>query len=107
MCHILSILLTIEVFKAYIVGGCIRDAILGKVPADWDVATDAQPEDVKLIFDKIVETGIKHGTVTAVIINGCNYEITTFRAPSSAKIPTIKDDLGLRDFYNKRNGLPS
>ncbi|CDG36065.1 metal dependent phosphohydrolase [Acetivibrio thermocellus BC1] len=84
-------------FKAYIVGGCIRDAILGKVPADWDVATDAQPEDVKLIFDKIVETGIKHGTVTAVI-NGCNYEITTFRAPSSAKIPTIKDDLGLRDF---------
>jgi len=97
-------------FKAYIVGGCVRDVLLDKAPTDWDIATDAQPQDVKLMFDKIIETGIKHGTVTAVI-NGCNYEITAFRAPSSVKNPSIKDDLGFRDFtinaiaYHPKEGI--
>ncbi|GAE87112.1 tRNA nucleotidyltransferase [Acetivibrio straminisolvens JCM 21531] len=97
-------------FKAYIVGGCVRDVLLGKQPSDWDIATDAQPEDVKLMFGKIIETGIKHGTVTAVI-NGCNYEITSFRAPSSVKTATIKEDLGFRDFtinaiaYHPKEGI--
>lgn len=84
-------------FKAYLVGGCVRDSLLGKAPKDWDIATDAQSENVKLMFGKIIETGIKHGTVTAVI-DSYNYEITTFRSSSSISTATLKDDLRLRDF---------
>lgn len=97
-------------YKAYIVGGCVRDSVLGRTPKDWDITTDAKPEDVKHMFDKIVDTGIKHGTVTAVI-NGDNYEITTFRAPGSTDNLTIEDDLGSRDFtinamaYHPKEGI--
>ena len=65
-------------FKAYLVGGCVRDSLLGKAPKDWDIATDAQSENVKLMFGKIIETSIKHETVTAVI-NSCNYKNNTLR----------------------------
>ncbi|NLP14171.1 MAG: CCA tRNA nucleotidyltransferase [Clostridium sp.] len=84
-------------FDAYIVGGCIRDIVLGQTPQDWDITTNAKPDDVKRLFPKVFETGIKHGTVTAVI-NGTNYEITTFRASNSITPPTLMEDLSFRDF---------
>ena len=65
-------------YKAYIAGGAVRDIIMGKVPHDYDIATQASPEDVKRIFAKTIDTGIKHGTVT-VVENKVGYEITTFR----------------------------
>ena len=54
-------------FEAYIVGGCVRDAILGREPEDWDITTDAKPEEVKSIFRTTVDTGIEHGTVTVLL----------------------------------------
>ena len=54
-------------YEAYIVGGCVRDSILGKDPADWDITTSATPEEVKKIFRRTVDTGIQHGTVTVLI----------------------------------------
>lgn len=65
-------------FEAYIVGGCVRDYIIGKEPADWDVATSADPVQVKKIFHRTIDTGIEHGTVT-VMIGGKTYEVTTYR----------------------------
>ncbi len=65
-------------FEAYVVGGCVRDVILGKTPKDWDITTSAKPEDVKKIFPHTFDTGIKHGTVT-VVLNKENYEVTTYR----------------------------
>ena len=58
-------------YKAYIVGGCVRDSLLGLVPNDWDITTNALPNQIKFILNdcKIINTGIKHGTVTAVIKN--------------------------------------
>ena len=56
-------------FEAYAVGGCIRDSILGRIPNDWDITTSAKPEQVKSIFRRTVDTGIKHGTVTVLIGN--------------------------------------
>ena len=109
-------------FEAYIVGGCVRDSILGKKPKDYDIATSASPEQVKRCFSgyKIIDTGIKHGTVT-VIADGEKIEVTTFRIdgryddrrhPSSVMFSTnIIDDLSRRDFtinsmaYNPRTGL--
>jgi tRNA nucleotidyltransferase (CCA-adding enzyme) len=64
--------------RGWIVGGCVRDLMLGKEPNDWDVATDARPEEVKRIFPKVIETGIEHGTVT-VLVRGEGYEVTTLR----------------------------
>ena len=64
--------------EAYIVGGCVRDAILGRTPGDWDITTSAMPEEVKALFRRTVDTGIKHGTVT-VLIGGEGYEVTTYR----------------------------
>ena len=64
--------------EAYIVGGCVRDALLGKEADDYDITTSAFPEEVKAIFEKTVDTGISHGTVT-VISDGIPYEVTTFR----------------------------
>jgi tRNA nucleotidyltransferase (CCA-adding enzyme) len=75
--YILDILQTNK-HQSYIVGGCIRDCLLGLVPVDWDIATDALPQEVKKLFPKTVDTGIKHGTVT-VLIAGSGYEITTYR----------------------------
>lgn len=94
-------------FKAYIVGGSIRDLIIGKKIYDWDISTDASPAQVKSIFEKVIPTGIDFGTVT-VIHNNENFEITTFRCEerytdgrhpdkiSFAK--NIKEDLSRRDF---------
>ena len=94
-------------FEAYIVGGCVRDCIIGRIPADWDIATAALPEQVKGIFEKTVDTGLKHGTVT-VMIGAESFEVTTFRVdgeyedarhPSSVEFTTsIEDDLSRRDF---------
>ena len=65
-------------YSAYVVGGAVRDLIMGKTPHDYDISTDASPDTVKALFSKTVDTGIKHGTVT-VIENNIAYEITTFR----------------------------
>lgn len=96
-------------FSAYAVGGCVRDALLGKIPTDWDICTDALPPETINIFSgyRIVETGIKHGTVT-LILNSVKYEITTFRTdgdyqdsrhPQSVEfVRNIEEDLKRRDF---------
>ncbi len=65
-------------FDAYIAGGAVRDLIMGKTPHDFDIATNALPENVEKLFPKVIATGIKHGTVT-VIYNKTGYEVTTFR----------------------------
>lgn len=109
-------------YKAYVVGGCIRDRLLGLRPKDWDVTTNATPEQTMKVFKvyKIIPTGIKHGTIT-VMINDEGYEITTFRAESEYDehrrpekvvfIDDIKEDLARRDFtinaiaYHPEEGL--
>ncbi|MDD6563904.1 MAG: CCA tRNA nucleotidyltransferase [Clostridiales bacterium] len=65
-------------YTAYIAGGAVRDLIMGNTPHDYDIATNAHPEEIKSIFAKTIDTGIKHGTVT-VIENKTAYEVTTFR----------------------------
>ena len=103
-------------FEAYIVGGCVRDMLLGNLPHDFDITTSATPEEIIAIFEKTVPTGIKHGTVT-VIVEKMPVEVTTFRTESSYSnhrspdkvefVRNLKDDLSRRDFtvnamaYNK------
>ena len=53
-------------YEAYIVGGCVRDSILGKDPADWDITTSASPAEIKELFSYTIDTGIEHGTVTVM-----------------------------------------
>ena len=65
-------------YEAYIVGGCVRDMILGRQPEDWDITTNALPAQVKSVFRRTVDTGIQHGTVT-VMMKGHGYEVTTYR----------------------------
>jgi len=109
-------------FKAYLVGGAVRDSFLGKTPKDYDIATNAKPEQMLQVFDgfRIVETGLKHGTIT-LVVNERNYEVTTFRVdgnysdnrrPDSVEfVDDITDDLSRRDFtinalaYNREEGL--
>ena len=109
-------------FEAFIVGGCVRDFILGKVPYDYDITTNALPSQIKDVFRnfKIIETGIKHGTVT-VIIDHMPLEITTYRIDGEYKdnrhplsvsyTSELKNDLSRRDFtmnalaYNHNAGL--
>lgn len=67
-----------EGYEAYIVGGCVRDIIIGRTPNDYDITTSALPLDVKKIFKKTYDTGIEHGTVT-VLLDKKPYEITTYR----------------------------
>jgi len=93
--------------EAYVVGGCVRDLLLGKDAADWDVTTNAKPEAVKKIFPRVIPTGIQHGTVS-VLMKGHPYEVTTFRgegAYSDGRRPDtvefvndITADLARRDF---------
>lgn len=64
--------------EAYIVGGCVRDSILGRIPQDWDITTSALPEETKALFDHTFDTGIQHGTIT-VVLHKENYEVTTYR----------------------------
>ncbi len=105
--------------EAYIVGGCVRDAIMGREPNDWDVTTSAEPEDIKDIFEKTVDTGIKHGTVT-VLIEKEPIEVTTYRIDGDYLdnrrpeevffTKNIAEDLKRRDFtinaiaYNDKDG---
>ncbi|MBR4909744.1 MAG: CCA tRNA nucleotidyltransferase [Clostridia bacterium] len=107
-------------FSAYMVGGCVRDLLLHNDPHDYDVCTSATPEDVIRLFDKTVNTGVKHGTVT-VIIDKQPVEVTTFRTEGEYgdfrhpdKVVYVRDlesDLSRRDFtvnamcYNDKEGL--
>lgn len=98
-------------YEAYLVGGCVRDMILNKIPSDWDICTSAHPKQIKMVLDtnKISyhEVGIEFGTITAMTNSG-DYEITTYRAdgaysdnrrPDTVKFKSdIKDDLKRRDF---------
>lgn len=108
--------------SAFVVGGCVRDFILEKEPHDWDICTDALPEQVIQIFGEknVILTGIKHGTVT-VLIGNDNYEVTTYRIDgmySDGRRPdnveftqNLIEDLSRRDFsinamaYNDKIGL--
>jgi tRNA nucleotidyltransferase (CCA-adding enzyme) len=93
--------------RGWLVGGCVRDLLLGKRAVDWDIATDAVPEQVVALFRRVVPTGIKHGTVT-VLLDGRGYEVTTLRGEttySDGRHPDlvtftddILQDLGRRDF---------
>lgn len=65
-------------YEAYIVGGCVRDMLMGRTPGDWDITTSARPEETKACFKRTYDTGIKHGTIT-VLEAGGSYEITTYR----------------------------
>ena len=58
--------LTAAGFSAYVAGGAVRDLIMGKTPHDYDIATNARPDDIKSLFTKTIDTGIKHGTVTVI-----------------------------------------
>lgn len=109
-------------FDAYVVGGCVRDSLLGISPKDWDICTSALPEEIERVFseEKVIETGIKHGTVT-VMIDDVGYEITTFRSDGEYSdhrrpdhvnfVSDVKEDLSRRDFtinamaYNDEEGL--
>ena len=73
-------------YEAYAVGGCVRDSLLGRNPADWDITTSAMPEEVKKLFKITIDTGIQHGTVT-VLLDHVGYEVTTSpnRPPSAAR----------------------
>lgn len=126
--NVKGILSTLEKngFEAYVVGGCVRDAILGKEPHDWDITTNATPEEIHKCFKNkhIIDTGLQHGTVTVMAGHGENrdgYEITTYRIdgdysdgrhPDSVQFTKdIKEDLSRRDFtinamaYNPKTGL--
>ncbi len=107
-------------FEAYIVGGCVRDSLLGKTPFDFDVTTNARPEEVEALFEHTVPTGIKHGTVT-VLMDRTPIEVTTFRSEGEYKdsrhpesiefVGSLSDDLSRRDFtvnalcYNQKTGV--
>lgn len=107
-------------YEAYAVGGCVRDSILGREPDDWDITTSAKPEEMKRLFPRTVDTGIKHGTVT-VLLGGEGFEVTTYRIDGTyedGRHPTevtftasLKEDLRRRDFtinamaYSEKRGL--
>lgn len=109
-------------YEAYVVGGCVRDSILGRAPNDWDICTSATPDKMIEIFadHEVIPTGLQHGTVT-VVINHIPYECTTFRIdgdysdsrrPDKVEFTTdIIKDLSRRDFtinamaYNPKMGL--
>ncbi len=93
--------------RAWVVGGCLRDILLGKRASDWDLATTAEPRRVQRLFRRVIPTGIDHGTVT-VLIGGVGYEVTTLRGegaytdgrrPDSVFfVRDIVEDLARRDF---------
>lgn len=94
-------------FSLYLVGGAVRDYVLGNKNHDYDFTTDAEPLDVKKIFKRTIDTGIKHGTVT-VLFKGSSYEITTFRTEGDYNdrrhpdrvtfVKSLEEDLKRRDF---------
>ena len=98
-------------YEAWAVGGCVRDCLLGRVPADWDITTDARPEQIKDIFKRTLDTGLQHGTVTVLEYeNGRpkGYEVTTYRIdgdygdgrhPDKVEFTAdLAEDLKRRDF---------
>lgn len=120
--NILSVLNTLKQsgYDAFLVGGCVRDMLLGITPLDYDITTSATPEQIKNCFERTVDTGIKHGTVT-VIVDKTPVEVTTFRTegdyndsrrPDSVRFVTdVNKDLSRRDFtvnaiaYNPETGF--
>lgn len=107
-------------YEAYAVGGCIRDSILGRIPDDWDITTSADPYQIKELFGRTIDTGIKHGTVT-VMLDKEGFEVTTYRIDGEYEdgrhpkevtfTANLIEDLKRRDFtinamaYNETNGL--
>ena len=109
-------------YRAYAVGGCVRDGLMGLVPHDWDLCTSALPQQVMELFgaERCIPTGLQHGTVT-VKQGGGLYEITTFRTDGAYTdgrhpdevhfVPDVREDLARRDFtinamaYNDKEGL--
>lgn len=107
-------------FEAYAVGGCVRDSIMGREPDDWDITTDAPPQQVKKLFRRTVDTGIQHGTVT-VMLGKTGYEVTTYRIDGEYEdnrhpkqvtfTKSLEEDLKRRDFtvnamaYHPKEGL--
>ena len=109
-------------FEAFVVGGCVRDSLLGVTPGDWDVCTAATPEEMRACFSgmRVIETGLKHGTLT-VRSGGQNVEVTTYRLdgpyldhrrPESVRfVRALEMDLMRRDFtvnamaYSPKRGL--
>ena len=107
-------------YEAYAVGGCVRDSVLGRIPADWDITTSALPEQVKELFHRTIDTGIEHGTVT-VMMDKEGFEVTTYRVDGEYRdhrhpeqvnfTGELKEDLRRRDFtinamaYNDRCGM--
>ena len=93
--------------EAYAVGGCVRDALLGREPNDWDITTSALPAQVKEVFRRTIDTGIKHGTVTVLLREG-QFEVTTYRIDGvyeDSRHPkevtftaSLEEDLRRRDF---------
>lgn len=111
-------------YEAYIVGGCVRDALLGVIPSDYDITTNATPFEIKKCFKRTIDTGIKHGTVTVVFYEDnkpFTYEVTTYRIDGEYEdsrhpkevsfVTNLKLDLLRRDFtvnamaYNEEEGL--
>ena len=109
-----------EGYESFVAGGAVRDLLMGNAPHDYDIATSARPEEVKRIFEKTIDTGLKHGTVT-VVYNKVGYEITTFRSdgeyrdgrhPESVRyVADPREDCRRRDFtinammYNPDEGV--
>ncbi|MCC8128455.1 MAG: tRNA nucleotidyltransferase [Clostridiales bacterium] len=109
-------------YEAYVVGGCVRDAIMGRTPSDWDICTGAMPQQVIDLFSdySVAKTGLQHGTVM-VIEDGVGYEITTFRTDGAYSdhrhpdrvefVSDLREDLARRDFtinamaYHPERGL--
>lgn len=107
-------------FEAYVVGGCVRDSILGRVPQDWDITTSALPLQVKELFRRTIDTGLQHGTVT-IMQGEEGFEVTTYRIDGEYEdgrhpkdvtfTPNLEEDLLRRDFtinamaYSDRRGL--
>lgn len=107
-------------FSAFVAGGAVRDLIMEKIPHDYDIATSARPEEVKQLFKRTIDTGIKHGTVT-VIDNHIGYEVTTFRRDGDYRdgrhpeevqfVDSVREDCCRRDFtinamaYSPKRGL--
>ncbi|HIX28304.1 MAG TPA: CCA tRNA nucleotidyltransferase [Candidatus Blautia stercoravium] len=107
-------------YDAYAVGGCVRDSLLNRSPADWDITTSAKPMEVKNIFKRTVDTGLQHGTVT-VLMEKEGFEVTAYRIDGEYEdsrhpkevifTENLEEDLKRRDFtinamaYNEETGL--